>query len=369
MKFIKFILLFIMICLYGALNYFVAQSINHDMISFLNFNIEYLIWIVFIIGTICTILIYGFFDKNIGAFAGKIGIYAFGFSIMSFFLILISNGIAQIVFRGKIDYRYFGIIQIAVLILVFLYGRYNSSKVKIRNYAIKLDKNSDLDKLDIVLISDLHLGYFNDNKKFARNVERINNLNADIVVISGDLFDQNFAAVQHNEETKRIFNSIKSKYGTYLSFGNHDSGPTYNAMKDFVMTTNINLLEDKAINLDNKFIVAGRRDFSPIGFCGEARNNEWNVGVNKDLPLIVLEHQPMYKEYDSSTDIILSGHTHKGQIFPFNLATKLYFENHYGYLKLENGIHTVVTSGLGTWGPPVRIGSNNEIVKIRVEFN
>lgn len=369
MKFIKFILLIIVIGLYGELNYFVAQSINHDLIGAFRVNIEYIIWIIFIIGTICTILIYGFFDKNIGAFAGKIGIYAFGFSIISFFLILISNGIAEIVFRGKIDYKYFGVIQIIILILVFAYGRYNSSKVKIRKYDIKLNKKSDLDKLDIVLISDLHLGYFNDNKKFSMNVEKINSLNADIVVISGDLFDQNFAAVQHNEKTRRIFNSIKSKYGTYLSFGNHDSGPTYTAMKNFVLTTNINLLEDKAVNLNNSFIIAGRRDFSPIGFSGEARSDKWELEINKDLPLIVLEHQPMYKEYDNSTDIILSGHTHKGQIFPFNLVTKFYFENHYGYLKLKNGIHTVVTSGLGTWGPPIRIGSNNEIVKISVEFN
>ncbi|MGL4990975.1 MAG: metallophosphoesterase [Sarcina sp.] len=369
MKFVKFILLIITIILYGSLNYFVAQSINHDLISSLSFNIEYLIWIVFIIGTICTILIYCFFDKNIGTFAGKIGIYAFGFSIMSFFLLLISDGIAEVIFEGKINYKYFGAIQIVILVLIFAYGRYNASKVKIRNYNIKLDKKSELDKLDVVLISDLHLGYFNDNKKFEKNIERINNLNADLVVISGDLFDQNFSALQHNEETKRIINSIKSKYGTYLSFGNHDSGPTYNAMKDFVLNTNVKLLEDGAISFDNKFIIAGRRDLSPVGFTGEIRDNKWNVGLNKNLPLIVLEHQPIYKEYHESTDLILSGHTHKGQIFPFNLATKFYFENHYGYLKLKNGIQTIVTSGLGTWGPPVRIGSNNEIVKIRVQFN
>lgn len=369
MKFIKVILVLIVIALYGWLNYFVGASINHDLINSFGINIEYIIWAIFIIGTICTILIYGFYAKSVGTIIGKIGIYAFGFSTISFFLIVITNAMAKLIYSGQLVPKYFGMVQIAIIILVFVYGRYNVADTKIRNYDIKLGKKSSLDKLNVVLISDVHLGYFNDNKKFEKNVQRINNLNPDIVVIAGDLFDQNFAALQNNNETRNLFAQIKSKYGVYLCFGNHDSGQTYNDMKNFIKSTNVKLLEDEVVSFDNKFAIAGRRDLTPMGFSGEVRDKNWNQGINKDLPLIVLEHQPIYKDYDSTTDLILSGHTHKGQVFPFNLVTKRVFVNDYGYKKLENGIHTVVTCGLGTWGPPTRLGSKNEIVQINVEFS
>ncbi|MGL4450032.1 MAG: metallophosphoesterase [Sarcina sp.] len=369
MKFIKVILVLIVIALYGWLNYFVGASINHDLINSFGINIDYIIWAIFIVGTICTVLIYGFYAKSMGTIVGKVGIYAFGFSTIAFFLIVITNAIAKLMYKGQVVPKYFSMIQIAIIILVFVYGRYNVADTKIRNYDIKLDKKSNLDKLNVVLISDVHLGYFNDNKRFNKNVERINSLKPDIVVIAGDLFDQNFASLQKNEETKKIFEKIKSKYGVYLCFGNHDSGPTYKDMKNFVDDSCINLLEDKAVTFDGEFIIAGRRDLTPMGYRGEARDKNWNAKLDKELPIIVLEHQPSYKEYDSSIDLILSGHTHKGQIFPFSLVTKRVFVNDYGYKKLDNGIHTVVTSGLGTWGPPVRIGSKNEIVQINVEFS
>ncbi len=368
MKVARNIGIIISIILYSLMNFYLANTINNDFINAFSIDIKYIVFLVFFIGTILDLLTIGLINKNVGPLVGKIGTYSFGFSIISFFLILITNLFGEIIFLGKINESYFSIVQLIIIFAVFLYGRYNASKIKITNYDIKIDKKSNLDKLNLVLISDLHLGYFNDNKKFKKNIDKINSLNPDAVVIAGDVFDGNFKAVQNNEETRILFNSIKSKYGTFLNFGNHDAGETFTEMKRFVESTNVNLLEDNLVKIENKFAIAGRKDMRPIGFQGEERKKEWNKAGEDKLPIIVLEHEPVFDEYNGKADLVLSGHTHKGQIFPFNLATKMYYKNHYGYLKFESGLQTIVTSGLGTWGPPMRIGSRNEIVKINITF-
>ncbi len=369
MKIVKNIVMYIVVILYALMNIFIADTINTGLINAFGIHIRYILLLIFAVATILAIATYGLMSKNIGAITGKVGIYSFGFSIIAFFLILITDLIGKIIFDGNTHEKYFGIVQIIIILIIFLYGRYNASKVKITNYDIQVDKESDLEELNVILISDLHLGYFNDNKKFKRNVDIINSLEPDIVTIAGDLFDENFKAVQEAEETKEIFNSIESKYGTFLSFGNHDSGSTFKGMKSFVDSTNIKLLEDEIVSFDNKFAIAGRRDLSPMGFSGGTRQEIWNKDEIEDLPIILLEHQPIFKEYSKDdVDLILSGHTHKGQIFPFNLITKMHFENHYGYVKLKSGIQTIVTSGLGTWGPPIRLASRNEIAKITIRF-
>lgn len=368
MKVARNIGIIIAIILYSLMSFYVANTINNDLINAFSIDIKYIVFLVFAIGTVLALLTMGLINKNVGALVGKIGTYSFGFSIISFFLILITNLFGEIIFLGKINESYFSLVQLIIIFAVFLYGRYNASKIKITNYNIKIDKKSSLNNLNLVLISDLHLGYFNDNKKFKKNIDKINSLNPDAVVIAGDVFDGNFKAVQNNEETRILFNSIKSKYGTFLNFGNHDAGETFKEMKSFVESTNINLLEDNLVKIEDKLAIAGRKDMRPIGFQGEARKKEWNEAGEDKLPIIVLEHEPVFDEYNGKADLVLSGHTHKGQIFPFNLATKMYYKNHYGYLKFESGLQTIVTSGLGTWGPPIRIGSRNEIAKINITF-
>ena len=237
---------------------------------------------------------------------------------------------------------------------------------------IEIDKKSDLKDLEIVLISDLHLGYINNNRKLEKAVKKINQQSPDIVFIAGDLFDGNFLAVQSHDDAKELLNSIKTKYGTFLCWGNHDAGNSFGRMKQFIKSTDIILIEDNVINIENKFIIAGRKDSYPIDFQGEMRVSDFKEldKVNKELPIIVIDHQPSnLMEYVNKADLVLSGHTHKGQVFPFNLITKHLFIVDYGHYKSDSGLQSIVTSGLGTWGPPMRIGSDNEIAKIAVRFN
>jgi predicted MPP superfamily phosphohydrolase len=132
------------------------------------------------------------------------------------------------------------------------------------------------------------------------------------------------------------------------------------------------MLADEGLRVGDNFYVVGRNDASSARYSGGSRKNinELLSGVDKSLPVILLDHQPLElgKSEAAGVDIEFSGHTHRGQLFPNEYITNRLFELDWGYLKKGN-LNAFVSSGIGTWGPPVRIGSKSEIVNIKVNFN
>lgn len=368
-------ILAIIAILYGGINFYIGNKVRVIIQSIIHINFTIPILVIFIALYTTTIITYYFASYSVGDLVGKIGLYWFGFSLTAFVLLLLSEATAVIIYRGflrkPLSSTYI-VIGLCCTCIIYFYGIYNARHLDVTTYEVSIDKKSAIDSLEIVMISDLHLGYINDNKYLEKAIERINQLSPDIVVIVGDLFDGNFSAITSPLETINLFNSIDTKYGTYMCWGNHDAGKEFDKMKEFIMQTNITLLEDRFTTVDDKFVILGRKDSSPIGNQGVTRSDE-NINykeINKKLPLIVLDHQPtniLHNPYEA--DLILMGHTHAGQIFPFNLVTNKVFVSDYGYYQLPSSTQTIVTSGLGTWGPPMRIGSKNEIVKITVKFN
>jgi uncharacterized protein len=141
---------------------------------------------------------------------------------------------------------------------------------------------------------------------------------------------------------------------------------------NFIDKSNIKLLNDEHVIIDNQFVVVGRRDSSPIGNQGspKAVTSEVMSSIDTTMAVFVMDHQPTNMiQYGDDVDLILSGHTHHGQVFPANLITNAMFTVDYGhYHKNSNSPHVIVTSGAGTWGPPLRIGTNIEIAQIKVDF-
>ncbi|OJG74848.1 hypothetical protein RV12_GL002265 [Enterococcus quebecensis] len=258
----------------------------------------------------------------------------------------------------------------ALIIILFCYGSWQAQQIKTMNYQVTLNKagNSGQKKIKAVLISDVHLGYVNNLKKLKKIVTQINQMNPDIVFISGDLFDGNFNALQDPEGIKQQFRRLSSTYGTYMCWGNHDAGETFDQMKELVESGNITLLEDEMTVVADEILVVGRKDSRPIGSQEGNRKSiqEQFTKVGNQLPKIILDHQPSnIDEYEYANELILSGHTHKGQIFPFNLVTKAYFTVDYGYYRKDkNSPQVIVSSGVCTWGPPMRLGTQSEIVQI-----
>lgn len=260
-------------------------------------------------------------------------------------------------------------INIALVLILFFIGMYTANDIKITKYEITVDKSSNLDMLKIAMFSDLHLGYVNNHEKLSEIVSKINRISPDIVVIPGDFFDGNYNAIKNPQEIQEALLKINSTYGTYLVWGNHDAGNTFDEMKALIASANITILEDEAIEVADRFILVGRRDSSPIGYQGENRTDT-NINMEEsdiNLPVIVLDHQPSNMGEYQQADLILSGHTHQGQVFPFSLITKLAFIVDYGYY-CDDKKQMIVTSGVATWGPPIRIGTKSEIVEIDMGF-
>jgi len=255
--------------------------------------------------------------------------------------------------------------SICILIGLLMYGTYLAYTPKIVDYNVQIDGVED-ESLKIVMVSDTHFGYLSGIKHAKRLVKEINQLNADIVLFPGDIIDDDLGIV----EKKGIFpiiSEIKSKYGMYGSLGNHDK---YRGQMEELISSieqsNIKILYDESILIDDRFYIVGRRDKTE---SDRMPTSDLVANLDHNKALIMLDHQPY--EFDlaekAGIDLLLSGHTHKGQIAPGNLITKRLFENDWGYLKKET-LHSIVSSGYGFWGPPIRLGSQAEIVVINVTF-
>ena len=294
---------------------------------------------------------------------------------------------------------------------VVSYGIFNANQIKIVNYDITLydktppyindsdsrqgvDISQTGDKSDpqprrntepvqktmkIVLISDLHLGAVNSERNLEKVVRRVNSLKPDIVCIAGDVFNGDINALKNPSKAMDLFLEIEAEYGVYASLGNHDGGKTYDEMVRFLSQSNIKLLNDDYEIIDGRLVLLGRIDPSPIGGFGDKRRSDiagilsgtdTESGFYTDLPVVVMDHNPANTDqYGSDVDVVLSGHTHRGQVFPGSLITRAMFSVDYGYRhKTANSPHIVVTSGAGTWGTPMRVGSNSEVVSIKLSI-
>jgi len=221
----------------------------------------------------------------------------------------------------------------------------------------------------IAMISDTHLGRVDDDRH-KKIIETVNSLQHDLVLIPGDITDD--IALFEKLQMAEDFQKMHSKYGVYASFGNHDySSEDVDSIIKSLDRAGIKLLRDSVVKVADSFYIIGREDRSYQMVTGEKRMDLSMLlqGIDPRLPVILLDHQPADFEEakQAGVDLQVSGHTHKGQLFPINLITSRVFQVDYGYLKTGN-LQVIVTSGAGTWGPPVRIGSSCEVVEIVVNF-
>lgn len=280
-----------------------------------------------------------------------------------------------------------GFVCMALIILISVYGILHVGTIKVTPYEVTVNKKvKDMDSLKIVLLADTHFGYSINCRHAQKMVEKINAQDPDIVCIAGDIFDNDYDAISDPEGVCNALKSIKSRYGVYACWGNHDldepilAGFTFGGkkknqadprMEQLLRNANIHLLTDEAELIDDKFYVVGRNDSSRTHKLGGQRLSPVQLTKDLDLdkPVIFIDHQPkqLQETADAGADLDLCGHTHDGQIFPGNLFIHLFWENSFGYLKKDK-MHNIVTSGVGVWGPDMRVGTNCEICPITVHF-
>lgn len=217
----------------------------------------------------------------------------------------------------------------------------------------------------IVQISDLHIGGLIDREFVIDAVSKINALKPDIVCITGDLID---TAIESIANILMEITKIEAKHGIYFILGNHEYFHDPLKVIDFIKPTNITLLLNENIAIDElKLNIIGVTDL--IGYRMEML--EPNIhkafeGINPNYKSILLAHQPKFIEElgEYKPDLILSGHTHGGQIWPFEYLTKLQQPFVKGLHQLPNKSYIYINSGIGFWGPPMRINSQAEITYI-----
>lgn len=277
-----------------------------------------------------------------------------------------------------------GGVALVLVCAVCLYGMANADRLRATDYEITLDGAGE--DMTVALLADLHLGYSTETAYIEQAVQAVNNMQADLVVIAGDIFDNEYEAIPEPGRIAAALASLHSTYGVYACWGNHDvsepilAGFTWDTadadkddprMEAFLRQAGITLLADEAVTLGNGVQLVGRKDPSRDKKLGDDRLSPEALlePLDPARPVFVIDHQP--KELDelaaAGADLDMSGHTHDGQMFPGNLIMPLIWDNPCGCLQV-GGMYSVVTSGLGVWGPDMRVGTKSEIVRITVHF-
>jgi predicted MPP superfamily phosphohydrolase len=266
-----------------------------------------------------------------------------------------------------------GIFTAAFVSLVVFAGHINALNTRVKEISLVIHKKvSGNRQMKILMASDIHLGALIGENREEGLVRIINKQRPDLVLLCGDLVDGDVASALRKNLGRHI-QEIKTPMGVYAIPGNHEYIGGIQKTLPYLEGININILRDKIITLNNGVQLVGRddRDNRRMGYVnGRKSLNELIKGLDKTYPIIVMNHQPFNLEeaVNEGVDLHLSGHTHHGQLWPFNYITKAVYELSWGYL-LKGKTNFYVSSGFGSWGPPVRLGNTPEVVVFNITFD
>jgi predicted MPP superfamily phosphohydrolase len=264
--------------------------------------------------------------------------------------------------------------------IITLAGMWNADTPVIATHDLAIGASSQNEGIDTTLkiaaMSDIHLGQLTGPRYLKKLVTATNEQFPDIVLLLGDIIDSDyfFRDESNVNEAAELLSSFNAKLGTWAILGNHDYYVGADRVKDFLSVSGVRLLIDEAVNVDGRVTLVGRADRTVIRY-GEKRMDIADIVLSSlpdsdsiCRPVIVMDHQPF--DLDESmrygADLQLSGHTHRGQIFPVNFIIASMYEKSYGLYK-KNSTNYYISSGAGVWGSPVRTVGRPEIVIINVE--
>lgn len=264
---------------------------------------------------------------------------------------------------------FFAVTTLSIVAIMYI-GNLKFRYPVVTKQEISINKSAgSISTMRIVAVSDLHLGYLIDRRYAKRYVDLILEQEPDLVVFVGDIVDAEVAPLA-NQKMHEEFLRLNPPIGVYACTGNHEFRYEAEAKMNWLNNdANIELIRDSAVLIDNAFYIIGREDYvyperAKLSTIIEEQQ------IDTSMPMIVLNHTPdnLDEEMENGADIALYGHTHEGQIFPFNILTRLIFEVSSGY-KQKGDTHVFVSSGVGLSGPQYRIGTKSEIVVLDVTFS
>jgi uncharacterized protein len=317
--------------------------------------------------------------SDIFIWIGSFWLGAMAYLFLMFFLadvILLINKVFQIIhlanFKDAHNFRiYVAYVVPSLTFLFLLFGFINAKSPRLHEMDIMIPKTSgNLKTIKMVVVTDVHLGTIIGRRISEKMVNKINEQHADIVVFDGDLIDEDVQSVIRNNVGENLLR-LKAKYGVYGVTGNHEYIGGISKSLPYLKSHGILMLEDTAVVIENSFYLIGRDDRDKVRFTGIPRKplSEIIATVDNTKPLILMDHQPIKLKdaISNNIDFQISGHTHHGQIFPFNLITNAIYDISRGYKKIGN-TQFYVSPGYGTWGPPLRIGNRPEMLIFNLIF-
>lgn len=290
---------------------------------------------------------------------------------LGFFFCDIAFLIYRRISKKKTGYDLQNFIAIAVTVIYLTIGWVMAHNISITHYSVKTDKNIG-ESLRIVGISDSHLGITLDGEAFARQMKRVQDLGPDAVVIIGDFVDDDSKKEDMIRACKAL-GELKTRYGVYYVYGNHDDG--YFRYRDFSATelrktltdNNVVILEDQSVVVDGRLCIIGRKDRSD---SERADIQSLTKNLDKKIFSVVLDHQPNDYENEaaSEVDLVLSGHTHGGHIFPAGIIGLLSGANDREYgSEVRDKTTFIVTSGISGWAIPFKTFCFSEIIVVDIQ--
>lgn len=369
----------------------------HSILRTLGFRLIFAVIYVLL----STSLLTGFLIKNpksLHRMLKIIGNYFLGIFLYTLVIILLADFgriLLKYVFHAswihsRTAFTVAGAICALLILLLSACGIFHAKYIKTTSYDVIINKTiPERTSMKVVLLADTHFGY-NAGVLHARElVRKINKQKPDLVCIAGDIFDNEYDAIRNPEKLEQTLRGIKSTYGVYACWGNHDlneeilAGFTFKhkdgdlsdikdpRMKKFLKDSNIHILEDESVLINDQFYVIGRKDASLTEKIHETRKApaQLTEKLDRDKPIIMIDHQPkeLQELADAGVDLDLCGHTHDGQTFPGNFTIKLMWENPCGLL-IKDNMTNITTSGAGVWGPAMRIGTDSEICSINIQL-
>jgi len=270
-----------------------------------------------------------------------------------------------------------GLLVMVAVAGAIVYGTWNARNPRVVHYEVNLSQNqggeSGERSIQTALVSDIHLGTIMGKNRLQILVDQLNQLEPDLILFAGDIIDEN---VNHfiDDNMDVLLKTLNPPLGKYAILGNHEYFGGH--LADIVLHlehSGIKVLQDEGVMVEDLFFLAGREDLVSERMTGTARKPLVEVleGIDPaSIPVVLLDHQPKTWEEarDLGVTLQLSGHTHRGQMFPFGYVTERLFPEDWGKL-VEKGSALIVSSGYGTWGPPVRTGNRPEIVMINLKYN
>jgi uncharacterized protein len=251
-------------------------------------------------------------------------------------------------------------ILLALAVAYSIYGLWNAQRPIIKSISVTIPNlPASWQGRTAVQISDIHLGPINGIPFFQKVIKQIQAINPDIVFITGDLFD---GGSHYLGDLAEPIDELKPPLGVYFVTGNHETYIDVNKAIDALKNTNVTILRDQVINVDGVQLLGvdyplpgQKKDFTSIA-----------DKLDRSRPNIVLYHEPAHLDIfrQAGANLLLSGHTHVGQVWPFNYITQAVYHGYDYGLHTEGVFSQYTSSGTGTWGPPMRTGNRPEIVKI-----